>query len=83
MLVYNNGKNSDLLSIFGAEMIEKDGGIELQIIEEYTDYIKKETWEYIAMDMLKDNYEQIITKYDFGDIRIDLGAWKTEFNEEK
>jgi uncharacterized protein (UPF0332 family) len=81
--INSSGKNSDLLSIFGAEMIEKNGGIELQIIKEYTSYIKKETWECIALDMLKDNYERIITKYDFGDIRIDLGAWKTEFNEEK
>ncbi|MEK3644406.1 HEPN domain-containing protein [Aeribacillus sp. FSL M8-0235] len=78
----SESKTIDFLTNFGVEMINNNGITELQLIEDYVSYIKKETWECIVLDILKDLYTNIIRQYDFGDIQIYLGPWKTDFNEE-
>lgn len=80
--INSESKTIDFLTNFGVEMINNNGITELQLIEDYVPYIKKETWECIVLDILKDLYTNIIRQYDFGDIQIYLGPWKTDFNEE-
>jgi uncharacterized protein (UPF0332 family) len=76
--------SNDFLSDFGVEMVKnKEDEFEFKLIDEYIPYTRVTTWECIALDLLSESYMRIINNYDFGDIHIDLGSWKTEIDEMK
>lgn len=76
--------SNDFLRDFGVEMVKSnEGEPEFKLIDEYVPYIRVTTWECIALDLLRESYTSIINSYDFGNIHIDLGAWKTEFDDVK
>lgn len=78
-----NGGISDFINQFGVVIETNDGKITFSLAEDYVQQIKAETWEYIALDLLRQDYEDIIKCFDFGDIHIYLGAWKSESDDIK
>ncbi|CAM5198926.1 hypothetical protein UACE39S_05699 [Ureibacillus acetophenoni] len=49
-----------------------------ELIDEWIPYVKKETWEYIVLDLLRKTYTRIIEDYNFNvNIPINLWSWKT------
>lgn len=73
----------DFLHQFGICVEEKDNKFNFKLIAEYIPQIKVETWDYITIDLLKTSYTDIIKCFDFGNIDIYLGAWKSDFNVQK
>ena len=77
------GNIGDFLQQFGV-CVEKGGDkFQFNLITEYTEQIKVDTWDYITVNLLKDTYTDIINCFDFGDIDIYLGAWKSDFDVQK
>lgn len=77
------GNVGDFLQQFGVYVEKEDGKFQFKLITEYTPQIKVDTWDYITVALLKDSYTDIISCFDFGDIDIYLGAWKSDFNVQK
>lgn len=77
------GNVDDFLKQFGVCVEEIDGKFQFKLITEYTPQIKVDTWDYITVALLKDSYVDIIDCFDFGDISIYLGAWKSDFDVQK
>ncbi|MDL2206142.1 HEPN domain-containing protein [Eubacteriales bacterium OttesenSCG-928-N13] len=75
--------NMDFLSHFGVELFGADDEIDFRLMATQVPSIKADTWECIALDILRQSYCEIISCFDFGDIAINLGSWKTEFDEIK
>lgn len=73
----------DFLQQFGIYVDEEDNKLQFKLITEYIPQIKAETWDYITVALLKDYYTDIIKCFDFGDLDIYLGAWKSNFNIQK
>lgn len=76
-----NGGSFDFLTHFGVEMVGDKDEIQYKLIDEYVPYIRVETWECIALDLLRNSYLDIINKYDFNGIQISIGEWKSETDE--
>ena len=77
------GNGGDFLHQFGVCCEKIDSKFQFKLITEYTPQIKVDTWDYITVDLLKDSYTDIINCFNFGDININLGAWKSDFNDQK
>lgn len=77
------GNLGDFLRQFGVYSVMENGKLQFKLIPEYIEQIKVETWDYIAVALLRDAYTDIINCFDFGDINIYLGAWKSDFDEQK
>lgn len=77
------GNVGDFLQQFGVYAEKTDGKFEFQLITEHTEQIKVDTWDYITVDLLKDTYTDIINCFDFGDIDIYLGGWKSDIDAQK
>lgn len=73
--------SNDMLGQFGIELCKDEGIFQYRLKSEYLPKIKSDTWDYIALDLLKRQYMEIIDCFDFGDVRIDLGAWASDFNK--
>lgn len=78
-----SGNTANFIEQFGVSITKKDDGFQFSLIEEYIPQIRVETWDYIAIDLLKPAYTDIINCFDFGDINIYLGAWKSDFDVQK
>lgn len=77
------GNISNILQQFGVN-VEKNGGkFYFRLIEEYVPQVKVDTWDSIAVDLLRKSYTDIINCFDFGDINIYLGSWKSDFDVQK
>lgn len=74
-------ESNNFINNFGIELITVDEELEFKLIDELIPNIKVDTWECIALDLLKKLYTEEINKYDFDNINICLGAWKTETDE--
>lgn len=77
------GKINDFLEQFGVDVQLVDGKFKFKLIEECLPEIKVDTWDNIAVDLLRKSYTDIINCFDFGDINIYLGSWKSESNMQK
>lgn len=77
------GNIGDFLQQFGIYVEKKNDKLQFKLITEYIEQIKVDTWDYITVDLLKDVYTDIINCFDFGDIEIYLGAWKSDFDVQK
>lgn len=74
----------NMLDHFGIIVNEaEDGKIKLSLKEELVPQIKATTWEAITLDLLKPVYTDIINKFEFGDININLNGWKSEADDAK
>lgn len=73
----------DILHQFGVYEEKIGDKYHFKLIPEYIPYIKVDTWDYITVDLLKDSCTDIINCFDFGDININLGAWRSEFDSQK
>lgn len=78
-----SGNIADFLGQFGVSITKKEVGFQFNLIEDYIPQIKADTWEYIAIDLLKSAYIDIINCFDFGEINIYLGAWKSDFDVQR
>ena len=74
------GNLGNFLQQFGVYAENEGGKFRFKLITEYIEQIKVDTWDYIAVALLKDSYTDIINCFDFGDINIYLGAWKSDFD---
>lgn len=79
----NINNAEDILHQFGVYEEKIGDKYHFKLIQEYIPYIKADTWDYITVDLLKDSYTDIINCFDFGDINIYLGAWRSEFDSQK
>ena len=75
------GDLANFINQFGVEMDCNDGVFTFSLLESHKQQIKVETWECITLDLLKSDYEDIINCFDFGEINIYLGGWKSETDE--
>lgn len=77
-LIDDNGISSfEILNTYGIAIDNDD----FKLIDEWIPYVKKETWECIALDLLRKTYTPIIEEYNFNvNIPIYLGSWKTGVN---
>lgn len=77
------GNIADFMEQFGVYLEKKENEVKFSLIEEYIPQIKIDTWDCIAVSLLKPIYTDIINCFDFGDIKINLGSWKSDFDIEK
>lgn len=68
---------------YGIQMVTDGEKRKMILVDKYIPQIKIDTWECIALDLLRPLYTDIINCFDFGNIRIDLGAWKSEYDVQK
>lgn len=73
-----SGSIENCLEQFGVQMDKKDDKFQFSLINDYIPQIRTDTWEYIAISMLSPAYTDIINCFDFGNINIYLGSWKTK-----
>lgn len=78
-----SGNIANFLEQFGVSIAKKEEGFQFNLIEDYVPQIKVDTWDCIAVDLLRPAYTDIINCFDFGEININLGAWKTDFDVQK
>ena len=78
-----SGNVSDFLEQFGISITKKEDGFQFSLIGDYVPQIKVDTWDCIAVDLLKSAYTDIINCFDFGEINIYLGAWKSDSDVQK
>jgi len=71
---------SDELQFFGVEILSSDEKTSFHLKDEYVPQTRVDTWECIALDLLRPLYTDIINCFDFGQINICLFAWRTEFD---
>ena len=75
-LTATSGNVANFLEQFGVSITKKEEeGFKFNLIEDYIPQIKVDTWDYIAVDLLRPAYTDIINCFDFGEINIYLGAW--------
>lgn len=77
------GTESNPFAPYGISVVVENEKPKVVLIEECIPQIKIDTWECIALDLLRPLYTDIINCFDFGNIRIDLGAWKSEYDVQK
>lgn len=83
-LTATSGNVANFLEQFGVSITKKEEeGFKFNLIEDYIPQIKVDTWDYIAVDLLRPAYTDIINCFDFGEINIYLGAWKSDFDVQK
>lgn len=73
----------DFLVHFGVRMNIKNNRVQFSLINDYIPQIRVDTWDHITVSLLRHAYADIINCFDFGDINIYLGSWKSEFNVQK
>lgn len=78
-----SGTGVNLFAPYGIRVKFENGECKPVLIEEYILQIKINTWECIAIDLLKPLYTDIINCFDFGNINIDLSEWKTDNDIQK
>lgn len=78
-----SGNIASFLEQFGVSVSKKDVGFQFKLIDDYIPQIRVDTWDYIAIDLLKPLYSDIINCFDFGEVNIYLGAWKSDFDVQK
>lgn len=78
-----SGNVEDFFEQFGISITRKEVDFQFTLIEDYLPQIKVDTWDCIAVDLLKSAYTDIINCFDFGKINIYLGAWKSDFDTQK
>ncbi|MFR2698519.1 MAG: HEPN domain-containing protein [Anaerobutyricum soehngenii] len=74
---------SSWLQHFGIQLFTVEDQTKFSLLEDAIPQIRVDTWDYIAVDLLKPLYTDIINLFDFGDTSIYLGAWKSESDVQK
>lgn len=58
------------LNYFGILVSRNNGKSEFKLVDEFIPYIRKETWEYIVLDLSKESYTSM--KTDFNEVNQSL-----------
>lgn len=77
------GDFSTWLQQFGIKCSVIENKASFSLLETAIPKLRVSTWDYIAVDLLKPLYTDIIHLFDFDDINIYLGAWKSDMDIQK